>query len=96
VAIRLTKNLKRIIVAQFKGGDDMAYLAGIYGVTLPRIEQVIREAMMADPPVAAIPSERRYKGRTELVQTVQPLGDSLRSTGADASVQAVTGSEENR
>jgi hypothetical protein len=77
VAIRLTKNLKRVIVTQFKGGDSLDYLAGIYSVSLPRIEQVIREALIED----------------RSVQAVQPLGGSLRSIGGDASVQAVSGSE---
>lgn len=45
MAIRLTKNLKRIIAGQFKGGDPMIYLANIYGVSQSRIEQVIREAL---------------------------------------------------
>ena len=70
MAIRLTQNLKRVIMAQFKGGDSMEYLAGIYSVTKPRIEQVIREALLEDRPVQAIPSERRYKGADASVQAV--------------------------
>lgn len=47
MAIKLTKNLKHIIVGQFKGGDSMKYLASIYGHTPARIEQVVRERMLA-------------------------------------------------
>jgi len=46
MAIRLTKNLRRIIAGQFKLGDSMSYLANIYGVSLPRIEQLIRMVLL--------------------------------------------------
>lgn len=45
MSIRLTKNLKRIIADQFILGDSIGYLAGVYRVSHPRIEQVIREAL---------------------------------------------------
>ncbi len=45
--MKLTANLKIVILKQFKSGDDMEYLAKLYGFTLERIEQVIREAMIS-------------------------------------------------
>ena len=44
--IKLTRNIKKIIVAQFKLGDTMQYLADIYGVPVTRVEQVIRWSMI--------------------------------------------------
>jgi hypothetical protein len=41
-------------------------------------------------------SRKLLAARGESVQTVQPLDDSLRSTGADASVQAVFGGSDGR
>lgn len=55
MAIRLTKNLKRIIAGQFKGGDPIGYLANVYGVSHYRIEQVIREALLAADNSSEIP-----------------------------------------
>jgi hypothetical protein len=44
--MKLTKSLRLVILRQFKTGDDMEYLAKLYGFTLKRIEQVIREALI--------------------------------------------------
>ncbi|HXV84989.1 MAG TPA: hypothetical protein VEG60_34525 [Candidatus Binatia bacterium] len=43
--MRLTPSIKRAIVNQFKTGDSMMYLASVYEVTPPKIEEVIRAAM---------------------------------------------------
>lgn len=44
--MKLTKALRLVILRQFKAGDDMGFLAELYGFPLYRIEQVIREAMI--------------------------------------------------
>lgn len=43
--MKLTLNLKAVIVTQFKAGDDMAWLANLYKQPLERVEGVIREAL---------------------------------------------------
>ena len=45
--MNLTKNLRLCILKQFKSGDTMIYLAGLYEVHPDRIEQVVREALVA-------------------------------------------------
>ena len=45
--IRLTKNIKAVILVQFKRGDTIAYLAELYDVSPERIEIVLREGLVA-------------------------------------------------
>lgn len=71
--MRLTKNIKKVIVAQFKLGDSMQYLADIYGVKAPRVEQVIREAMINSdgsvPEVSKVPAP---EGAFQTSETAEP------------------------
>lgn len=44
--MRLTKNIKKAIVKQFKLGDSIEYLASIYSASRPQVENVIRFEMV--------------------------------------------------
>lgn len=44
--MKLTANLKAVILKQFKTGDSIDYLAKLYGFTPERIENVVRMAMI--------------------------------------------------
>jgi len=44
--VRLTPELKRVVVRQFLTGDPIQYLARLYNVPPERIEEVIRRAMI--------------------------------------------------
>jgi hypothetical protein len=44
--MKLTANLKTVLLKQFKTGDTIDYLAKLYGFTPERIEQVVRMAMI--------------------------------------------------
>ena len=45
--MKVTRNLRRIIVTQFKHGDaSMEYLAKLYGLTVERVEGIIRDWMI--------------------------------------------------
>ena len=57
--IRLTKNIKAVILVQFKRGDTIAYLAELYDVSPERIESVLREGLVAcaDKPQSEEPKE---------------------------------------
>jgi uncharacterized protein (DUF433 family) len=44
--VKLTKQLRSVIIRQFKSGDTIEYLAKLYGFTNERVEQAIREALI--------------------------------------------------
>jgi len=44
--MKLTTNLKTVILKQFRTGDTIEYLAKLYGFTPERIEQLVRLALI--------------------------------------------------
>jgi len=63
--MKLTANLKTVILKQFKTGDSMEYLAKLYGFTPERIENVVRMAM--------IEMEREYKSTNVQELKMSPI-----------------------
>ena len=45
--MKITKNLKRIIVTQFKDESSIEYLAKLYALPVERVEGIIRDWMRA-------------------------------------------------
>lgn len=43
--VKVTKKLAGVIVTQFRGGDDIDYLSGLYGITKERVIQEIRRSL---------------------------------------------------
>ena len=43
--MKVTKSLAAVIVKQFIGGDEIDYLARLYGITSDRVTQEIRRAL---------------------------------------------------
>lgn len=44
--MKLTRNLKQVIVLQFKTGVSMQYMAELYGLRLLQVEEAIRERLV--------------------------------------------------
>jgi len=44
--VKLTRNLKQVIVLQFKTGVSMQYMAELYGLRLLQVEEAIRERLV--------------------------------------------------
>jgi len=46
--VKLTNNLRKIILMQFKDGASVDYLAKLYTLKPPTVEQVLRVKMIED------------------------------------------------